>query len=160
MGSRGSIQLDKLLEVTAAEASAQSDSTAPTITKALVAWGKRVYFGAPSCVTCHGAGGKGTKYAPNLADKEWLTGDGSYQMILEFVTHGIEEQDSKTGEGMPMRGWANSAGDDEISGGSGFDTAHILRFTLALPSARYAEAETAAAFHQELVDRRSERSPE
>src|SRR5215510_762443 len=49
-------------------------------TPEMVAQGQQI-FSTTTCYTCHGADAKGTPLAPNLADSEWLHGDGTYQAI-------------------------------------------------------------------------------
>ncbi|MFQ6046102.1 MAG: c-type cytochrome [Gemmatimonadales bacterium] len=98
----------------AAGSIARAQEDEPKITDELIAWGKRVYFGAPSCVTCHGAKGEGTDEAPDLTDDEWLHGDGSLAAIIKVITEGVSHVSSKTGREMPMRGWAGSASDAEV----------------------------------------------
>lgn len=82
----------------------------------MVALGKEVYFGKPSCVTCHGVGGKGSQRGPNLSDNEWIHGSGTFKEIVELVTHGVPKNESETGREMPYRGWMHAASDIEIRG--------------------------------------------
>ncbi len=95
-------------------ATAQEPEGSQEPSQLMIQTGKLVYFGAPSCVTCHGAKGKGTEGGPDLTDETWLHGDGSYEAIVRLVTHGVAKDRSKSGEEMPSRGWAHSASDDEI----------------------------------------------
>jgi mono/diheme cytochrome c family protein len=86
----------------------------PEITEALIAKGKRIFIGAPDCVSCHGLNGRGTDRAPRLSDRDWIHGDGSYKMIVDLVVHGVPEKEAKSGKEMPFRGWRKNATDEEI----------------------------------------------
>jgi cytochrome c oxidase cbb3-type subunit 3 len=48
-----------------------------------------------NCATCHGAGGKGAKAFPRLADDVWLWG-GSLADIERTIRHGIRSEDPAT----------------------------------------------------------------
>jgi glucose/arabinose dehydrogenase len=61
-------------------------------THEMVALGNRIYHGqvggAP-CTGCHGVNGKGSPLGPDLTDKKWLWGDGSYASIIKTITDGV-----------------------------------------------------------------------
>ena len=65
-------------------------------TAASLALGDSIFHGQAAgglCFTCHGADGKGGPLAPPLvAPKKWLTGDGSYNFIVQRVTQGMPNQ--------------------------------------------------------------------
>jgi mono/diheme cytochrome c family protein len=63
-----------------------------SITPQMIALGDSIFHGqraGGTCQTCHGAGATGTALAPNLADTQWMNGDGSYQYIVNTVTNGV-----------------------------------------------------------------------
>lgn len=65
---------------------------AAAATPAEIALGDSIFKGQAAggiCYTCHGPDAKGTQLAPNLADSEWLNGDGSVQFIQNTVTTGV-----------------------------------------------------------------------
>jgi cbb3-type cytochrome c oxidase subunit III len=67
---------------------AQAAPPLPTgVTQAMVDQGKTL-FGA-SCIGCHGQDAKGSAFAPNLTDAEWLHSDGSFDKIVETITKGV-----------------------------------------------------------------------
>ena len=76
------------------------------ITDSAIAWGKALFEGSANCSRCHGPGGRGTEYGPDLADAIWWHGPGSYEWLVREVTHGIPENLTVTGQPMPPRGWA------------------------------------------------------
>ncbi|MCI4592274.1 PQQ-dependent sugar dehydrogenase [Sphingobium sp. BYY-5] len=63
-----------------------------TADSAKIALGRRLYegeiAGAP-CAGCHGPAGEGTPVGPNLADREWLWGNGSIFDIRATVIKGV-----------------------------------------------------------------------
>jgi mono/diheme cytochrome c family protein len=64
--------------------------TRPTgVTQAMVQTGRGLYSGAAECSNCHGQDGKGTGLGPNLTDRVWLNGDGSYDAIVRVITEGV-----------------------------------------------------------------------
>ena len=80
-------------------------STIPEFTPALIDSGKTLYSKRP-CIQCHGANGIGTVNGPNLADKNWLRGEGNYNMIVTIIINGVGQSDIVGGysRGMPRRG--------------------------------------------------------
>lgn len=48
----------------------------------------KVYF-LTSCAKCHGNFAEGTADAPNLTDKYWMHGQGSFRDIYELVKTGV-----------------------------------------------------------------------
>lgn len=73
----------------------------------LVALGDSIFHGqvaGGTCVTCHGQGGAGGPIGPNLADAEWLHGDGSYEFIVGIVTSGVSSPKQFPGIMPPMGG--------------------------------------------------------
>jgi mono/diheme cytochrome c family protein len=80
-------------------------STIPEFTPALIDSGKALFSKRP-CIQCHGANGIGTVNGPNLADKNWLRGEGNYNMIVTIIINGVGQSDVVGGysRGMPRRG--------------------------------------------------------
>ena len=85
-------------------AAAQSDP--PDVSDSTLTRGRSLFLGSANCQECHGPDGEGTDLAPSLTDSVWLHGTGSYEMIVQLVTHGVTRSESTTGTPMPMRGWA------------------------------------------------------
>lgn len=83
------------------------------VTDSTIAVGQALFRGAANCAGCHGAEGHGTESGPDLTDRAWLHGDGSYRMISKLVLHGVTRAESAEGKPMPMRGWA-PVNDDEV----------------------------------------------
>lgn len=46
-----------------------------------------------SCTRCHGEGGAGGQWAPDLTDDEWVQSDGSLEGIREVVSWGVRRRD-------------------------------------------------------------------
>jgi mono/diheme cytochrome c family protein len=90
------------------------DEDLPRNLDEMIGWGKEIYWGKPSCVTCHGVGGTGTKRGSDLSDGRWIHGNGTYEEIVELVTHGVPKGESETGREMPFGGWKNAATETEI----------------------------------------------
>jgi mono/diheme cytochrome c family protein len=82
------------------------------VTDSAIAWGKALFHGSANCSACHGEGGRGTAYGPNITGALWLHGPGTYQSLIEQVKHGVPASRSATGEAMPMRGWTTMNDDD------------------------------------------------
>jgi mono/diheme cytochrome c family protein len=78
---------------------------APAVVDSLAARGRTIYEGSARCGVCHGDEGGGTLDGPDLTDRSWLRGSGTYQEILSMVRHGISRRDAETGNPMPVRGW-------------------------------------------------------
>jgi mono/diheme cytochrome c family protein len=64
-------------------------------TVVMLAEGDSIFHGLKAgglCQTCHGPDAAGTPLAPPLANKtQWLTGDGSYNFIVQRVTTGMPQ---------------------------------------------------------------------
>ena len=75
------------------------------VTDAMIEEGQAVFGGPGVCAACHGADGSGG-IGPNLADAEWLIGDGSYEELVERITVGVpaSQATSRRGAVMPPRG--------------------------------------------------------
>lgn len=72
----------------------------------MVALGDSIFHGQVGgalCATCHGQDARGTAMAPDLTDKEWLNGDGSYAFIVKIVTNDVSTP-KKYPETMPPMG--------------------------------------------------------
>jgi mono/diheme cytochrome c family protein len=76
------------------------------VTDSAIAWGRALFEGGANCSRCHGRDGRGTAYGPDLADAIWWHGPGTYEWLVQEVTHGIPEQLTVTGDPMPARGFA------------------------------------------------------
>jgi mono/diheme cytochrome c family protein len=83
------------------------------VTDSAIAVGRALFRGAANCAGCHGAEGHGSESGPDLTDRAWLHGDGSYRMISKVVLHGVTRAESTEGKPMPMRGWA-PVNDDKV----------------------------------------------
>jgi mono/diheme cytochrome c family protein len=74
---------------------------------AMLALGDSVFHGkagAALCYVCHGPAGKGIAgLGPNLADKEWVNGDGSLPFIEKVVLDGVPKP-KKMPAPMPPKG--------------------------------------------------------
>lgn len=77
----------------------------PGVVDSLAERGGEVYRGSARCAVCHGGEGRGTEDGPDLTDRSWLRGTGTYEEILSMVRHGISRRDAETGQPMPIRGW-------------------------------------------------------
>jgi mono/diheme cytochrome c family protein len=84
----------------------------PGVTDSAIAWGKALFHGSANCSACHGEGGRGTGYGPNITGALWLHGPGTYESLIEQVKHGVPASRSATGQAMPMRGWTTMSDDD------------------------------------------------
>jgi mono/diheme cytochrome c family protein len=71
------------------------------VTDSAISRGKTLFYGAARCVRCHGLGGRGTPYGPDLADAIWWHGPGSYEWLAREVSHGIPSNLTVTGDPMP-----------------------------------------------------------
>jgi mono/diheme cytochrome c family protein len=76
------------------------------VTDSAISWGKALFHGSARCDRCHGLGGRGTAYGPDLADGVWWHGPGSYDWLVREVAHGIPANLTVTGDPMPSRGAA------------------------------------------------------
>jgi mono/diheme cytochrome c family protein len=84
----------------------------PEVTDSAVARGRVVFDGPAACTSCHGRKGEGGPHAPALNDDRWITGSGTYEQIVQRVTHGVSRRESTRGEPMPVRGWSPGSDDD------------------------------------------------
>lgn len=50
-------------------------------------------FSEGSCTRCHGEGGTGGRWGPDLTDDEWVQGDGSLSNIGETIFWGVRRKD-------------------------------------------------------------------
>ena len=57
------------------------------------------------CAVCHGEEGGGTEDGPDLTDRSWIRGTGTYEEILSMVRHGVSRRDAESGRPMPVGGW-------------------------------------------------------
>src|SRR5262249_39635699 len=65
----------------------------PQLSQLALALGESTF--GDNCATCHGAGGRGAKGYPRLADDVWLWG-GHLEDIERTITHGIRSPDPET----------------------------------------------------------------
>jgi mono/diheme cytochrome c family protein len=77
------------------------------VTDSAISRGRALFYGSARCDRCHGLGGRGTPYGPDLADAIWWHGPGSYGWLVREVSHGIPENLTVTGDPMPARGRVN-----------------------------------------------------
>jgi len=75
--------------------------TIPEFTPELIAEGKALFSKRP-CIQCHGANGIGTVNGPNLSDKNWLHGNGNYNMIVTMIINGVGQNELVGGYSRPM----------------------------------------------------------
>jgi mono/diheme cytochrome c family protein len=59
------------------------------VTDSAIAWGKALFHGSANCSACHGEGGRGTAYGPNITGALWLHRPGTYQSLIEQVKHRV-----------------------------------------------------------------------
>ena len=88
---------------------AAGGAEASSITPAMLALGDSIFHGQTAggtCFTCHGPDEKGTTLAPDLTDKTWIDGDGTYNYIVQRVTTGVP-QPKQYPAPMPPKGGAN-----------------------------------------------------
>jgi mono/diheme cytochrome c family protein len=52
-------------------------------------------FNEGSCAKCHGTGGTGGKWGPDLTDDKWVQTDGSLEQIREVIMWGVRRSDFK-----------------------------------------------------------------
>lgn len=72
-----------------------------------MAQGDSIFHGLAAggtCSGCHGQDAKGTPLAPDLTDREWQNGDGSYESIIRTVTNGVPPHPEHRRTGMPALG--------------------------------------------------------
>jgi len=82
------------------------------VTQQMVDQGRQVYTTQGNCATCHGAEGKGSAFAPDLTDGEWLNIDGTFDSIVKAINDGVL-QPKKSAIPMAPRGGAN-INDDQV----------------------------------------------
>lgn len=78
-----------------------------SITPAMIALGDSIFHGQAAggtCFTCHGQNAKGTTLAPDLTDKTWIDGDGTYNYIVQRVTTGVPQPKQHPAPMPPMGG--------------------------------------------------------
>jgi cytochrome c oxidase cbb3-type subunit 3 len=65
---------------------------------------------AANCTACHGAGGKGDARlgVPNLADRDWLYGNGKISEIAQTVRYGIRSGDPRAHNLADMPAYAHA----------------------------------------------------
>lgn len=91
--------------VLSSAAAAQQTTLPEGVTRAMITEGESLFKGPGICTACHGADGKGVPgLGANLTDDEWLHSDGSYEGILNTVTHGVTSDESSSGTVMPAKG--------------------------------------------------------
>jgi cbb3-type cytochrome c oxidase subunit III len=89
--------------------SAEAQAAAPSA--AVIAKGDSIFHTTGMCYACHGQKAEGV-VGPNLTDAEWIHGDGSIDMIVKTVMHGIPKEESKSGIVMPPKGGSTISDDD------------------------------------------------
>ena len=92
-----------LLALACNQALAQQPAPPDGATPAMVKEGKKLYEGRGLCIACHGPAGRGG-VGPDLTDREWWHGDGSYPAIVQQVREGIPVERSRSGTPMPPKG--------------------------------------------------------
>ena len=84
-----------VLVVPTASLRAQQQSPGPAadtipVTPATIESGRKIFHGAGTCVTCHGAALEGSAVAPTLRAHQWRDAtDGELAPIYRVVTHGV-----------------------------------------------------------------------
>jgi mono/diheme cytochrome c family protein len=79
-------------------------------TPELVAQGQQIFAGPGRCRVCHGDGGSGGRFGPDLTDDEWVWIDPSSPTVMEDLVARIREGVSEpriSDSGMPPMGGAN-----------------------------------------------------
>ena len=61
-------------------------------------WGQMIrtgeeLFSEGSCANCHGEGGSGGRFGPDLTDAEWVQGDGDLEGIRQVIFWGVRRRD-------------------------------------------------------------------
>ncbi len=84
-------------------AQAATDTLPPEVTPSAVASGKDLFAGEGLCMACHGADAKGA-LGPDLTDRVWLHGKGTFGEIVARILEGVSSEQSKLGQIMPPRG--------------------------------------------------------
>jgi cbb3-type cytochrome c oxidase subunit III len=96
----------------ASEAQGKPASAPKGITPEAIAEGDSIFHKTGNCYACHGSNAQGV-VGPNLADAEWIHGDGSYEMIVATVTKGITKEEAKGGVPMPPKG-GSTISDEQV----------------------------------------------
>jgi mono/diheme cytochrome c family protein len=84
-------------------------------TREMVALGDRIFHGqvgGATCMTCHGATGKGSSLGPDLTSNKWLWSDGSFKGIAKTISDGVI-QPKRYRSPMPPMGGAQLT-DDQV----------------------------------------------
>jgi mono/diheme cytochrome c family protein len=76
----------------------------PGVTTAMVQSGRQLYTSTGQCSNCHGDDGRGTMLGPNLTDREWLNGDGSYDSIVTVINAGVPQPKAHSQPMLPKGG--------------------------------------------------------
>lgn len=76
----------------------------PQFSKATIAAGESLYYGAGGCAECHGPNGAGTPDGPSLSAEPWTLGDGSFEWLLHITRHAGWGARGRDGEPQRMRG--------------------------------------------------------
>ena len=83
----------------------QPDSLPAGVTPAAIAQGKKLFSGEGLCFSCHGPEAKGL-VGPDLTDRTWLLGTGTFDEIVARIVEGVPAGKSKSGVIMPPKGGA------------------------------------------------------
>ena len=92
------------------------DAVPPEVTPARIAHGDSIFrgkAGGGTCFTCHQPNAKGIPgLAPDLTDKTWLHGDGSYAFIVQIIQKGVPKPKQAAAPMIPRGG--TSLSDEQI----------------------------------------------
>jgi mono/diheme cytochrome c family protein len=81
----------------------------------MVALGERIFHGevgGATCMTCHGANGKGSSLGPDLVSNKWMWSDGSFKGIAKTIADGVM-QPKRYRSAMPPMGGSQLT-DDQV----------------------------------------------
>ena len=87
-----------------ATAPALAAAGCPAVDAAEMKQGRAVFSGPGNCQSCHGGNAKGTPLAPDLTDRQWLNGDGSFASIAQLVRTGVPRPKQHPAAMPPMGG--------------------------------------------------------
>jgi glucose/arabinose dehydrogenase/mono/diheme cytochrome c family protein len=76
-------------------------------TRDMLALGDRIFHGqvgGATCMTCHGASGKGSSLGPDLTSNKWLWSDGSFKGIAKTISDGVMQPKHYRSPMPPMGG--------------------------------------------------------